>query len=120
MGPFFHYSVGRVKVLRVLDGDTVELELDLGFGASYRDEFRIQGIDAPEIRGKTREAGLAAKTALEEFLGDGSLASVETFKAPTKDKYGRWLADPFIADRGFVSEYMIDKGYAKAYDGGKR
>ena len=119
MGPFFHYSFGRVKVLRVLDGDTVELEVDLGFGVYHRDTFRIKGIDAPEIRGKTREAGLAAKTALEEFLGDGAGISIETFKSP-KDKYGRYLADPFGADKGFAAEYMIDNGRAKAYDGGKR
>lgn len=118
--PTFNYGIGRVKVLKVLDGDTVELEIDLGFGDFHREAFRIQGIDAPEIRGKTKEAGLAAKAALTEFLGDGSMVSVETIKAPSKDKYGRYLADPFVAGSGFASEYMIENGFAKPYNGGAR
>lgn len=116
----FHFGFGRVRVIEVKDGDTVKLELDLGFNTKYTDDFRIDGIDAPEISKKaTREAGLKAKAELVRILGDGSRVSVTTMK-PAREKYGRWLVDPFVHGYGFVSNWMISNGYAVAYNGGKR
>lgn len=122
----FFYGLGRIKVLDVLDGDTVKLEIDLGFGVKFVDHFRIKGIDAPEIKGKTKGAGLIAREELKRILGDGSNVWLTSFKALEKDKYGRWLADPFVnngpatGDTGYVAEHMIAGGFAVAYNGGKR
>ncbi len=82
----------NAKVIRVVDGDTVWLDVDLGFGVHANLDFRLNGINTPEVVGTTRVAGLAAKAELERLLAIGSLRIV-THKA---DKYGRWLADVFV------------------------
>jgi micrococcal nuclease len=84
----------QAKLIEVIDGDTVDLLVDLGFGIHVKERFRLYGIDAPEI---PTEAGKIAKAYLESILG----ASIELFVATRKmtrrpqektDKYGRYLA----------------------------
>lgn len=105
------------KLDRVVDGDTVWLVVDLGFGVQVRLDFRLQGINAPELRGAARQAGEASKAALQGLLTAGVDLEVTSFKS---EKYGRWLAqlDATISGaRVNVNQTMIAEGFAVAYDG---
>ena len=82
------------KLIEVIDGDTVDLLIDLGFGVHVQERCRLYGIDAPEM---PTEAGKAAKAHLESLLGAARELYVATRKMPRKpkektDKYGRYLA----------------------------
>jgi micrococcal nuclease len=82
----------KAELIRVVDGDTVDLIIDLGFDTSRKERFRLYGIDAPEMR--TKE-GKAAKAWLEDALMPLESIYVQTIQLSTKvkrDKYGRFLA----------------------------
>jgi micrococcal nuclease len=82
----------KASLVRVVDGDTVDLIIDLGFDTSRHERFRLYGIDAPELR---TEAGKAAKAWLWEALQPLETIYVQTLQHKTKakrDKYGRFLA----------------------------
>ena len=82
----------KAELIRVVDGDTVDFIVDLGFDTSRRERFRLYGIDAPELR---TEAGKAAKAWLWEALQPLESIYVQTVQLTTKakrDKYGRFLA----------------------------
>ena len=82
----------KAELVRVVDGDTVELMIDLGFSQFTRQTMRLYGIDAPELR---TEAGKAAKAWLWEALQPLESIYVQTIQLSTKakrDKYGRFLA----------------------------
>jgi micrococcal nuclease len=79
-------------LIRVVDGDTVDLVIDLGFDTFRHERFRLYGVDAPEMR---TEAGKAAKAWLEDALMPLEVIYVQTIQLETKakrDKYGRFLA----------------------------
>ncbi|WP_223479354.1 thermonuclease family protein [Oricola indica] len=105
----------RAEVVRVVDGDTVDLDIDLGFYVWLRSQrIRMVGINAPEPKGKTREVGRAATEFLESLIV-GKTVIVRTYKArdgsDAKGKYGRWLARIYV-DGVDVSQAMIDAGHA--------
>ena len=102
----------KAKVIRGIDGDSVWLEVDVGFRMSMRDNFRLIRIDAPEIRGEEREAGLVSKEALKFILPVGDIITIRTKKA---GKYGRWLIEVIAKDGSNVNDYMLKQGYAKPY-----
>jgi micrococcal nuclease len=82
----------KAELVRVIDGDTVDLIIDLGFDTSRHERFRLYGIDAPELR---TEAGKAAKAWLWDALQPLEAIYVQTIQISTKakrDKYGRFLA----------------------------
>jgi micrococcal nuclease len=94
---------------RVVDGDTVDLIVDLGFRVKAHHRFRLINIDAPEPRGVTREPGLKASSFLTELLADKSLVVHST----KTGKYGRWLAQVWNGvDADDVSSLMIKAGHA--------
>lgn len=97
----------RARITRVIDGDTVEAEIDLGFHVSLTVTLRLAGINAPETRGTERPRGLAATRYLEALLhnlaGDTRVLTVRTRKDVT-EKYGRYLAD-LIAGHLVPAEY---------------
>jgi micrococcal nuclease len=100
-------------LVRVIDGDTCEVLIDLGFHVSLRAVLRLAGIDAPEL--PTPEGKRAAQR-LRELLGKHELR-ISTHKSP--EKYGRFLAE--IEAGGLaVNGQLIAEGLAKPYDGGKR
>ncbi len=105
-----------VDLVRVIDGDTVELCIDMGNSIRWQGHFRLQGIDTPEIHGTTAEAGQAARVALMDYLTTNGIDYVETHKP---DKYGRWLVT-IIAGGANVSGVMISRGLAKPYFGGRK
>lgn len=116
--PFIYQNF---TIIRAVDGDTVEIEVDYGFRGRYRDNFRLLDIDTPE-RGQNgfREATERVKALVEQYADDLVL------EVTKKDKYGRYLArirvgEVRIMDSAVsINERMVIEGYAKAYDGGKR
>lgn len=101
----------KAKVIRVVDGDTVYLEVDLGFYLKATMSFRLVGINAPELRDAQ---GPAAKQGLSDLLSAATELVVDSYKA---DSFGRWLCN--IYDRADMSktinQRMIDSGFATVY-----
>lgn len=108
----------NVTLTRVIDGDTVAVTVDLGFSVSVAIEFRLLGINAPELRGATKVAGLAAKEHLVQLLAQGAL-SLKSEKPVKPDKYGRWLATITVTKADGTSfdanAQMVADGFAVPY-----
>jgi micrococcal nuclease len=101
----------KAELIRVVDGDTVDLIIDLGFDTSRKERFRLYGIDAPELR--TAE-GKAAKEWLWDALQPLEAIYVQTIQLSTKakrDKYGRFLA-VLYGDFGDVQTKLPEKSLA--------
>ena len=114
----------RARYRSAYDGDTVRVDIDLGFGIWFRNQaLRLVGIDTPELRGSERVAGLVAREFMRARLRAARELIVETTLdkkgKDKKGKYGRWLARLW-ADGVDLNQAMIDNGYAKEYWGGKR
>jgi len=115
-----------VQVVKVVDGDTVDVDIDLGFGVCLKDErVRIMGIDTPESR--TRDDveklfGLAAKNRLYSLLEkDAKLITTEDKSGEDmKGKFGRILGDFRSADGRLVTQIMIEEGHCVPYFGGSK
>lgn len=106
----------RATVAHVVDGDTIDVRIDLGFNVDTRERLRLLGIDAPEL---STPAGKMARDRLIEKLPEHTEVTVQTFKAPG-DKYGRWLANVVMQGGQSVSDWMLGAGLAKPYDGGAK
>ena len=112
----------RCKIIRVVDGDTVDVDIDLGFGVwLHKERVRIYGIDTPESRTRDLEEkryGLAAKEFVKEFVRDkgGSNIVLRTRKYDAKGKFGRILGD-IVVDNVSMSETMIKEHHAVPYHG---
>jgi len=115
-----------VTVIKVVDGDTVDVDIDLGFGICLKDErVRIMGIDTPESRTSDRVEklfGLAAKNRLYSLLEkDAKLITTEDKSGEDmKGKFGRVLGDFRAADGRLVTEIMIEEGHCVPYFGGSK
>ena len=106
----------HVVVNRVIDGDTTEMTVDLGFGMSLNDKFRLYGIDTPE----KKQVGNKEATEYLRGMIEGKPVTIEYMK---QDKYGRRLANIFVVQDGKivnVNQSMIQNGHAKSYFGGKK
>ena len=105
----------RATIIKVVDGDTVDVDIDLGFGIIMKDErVRIMGIDTPESRTRDKvekKFGLAAKKFVRDNLPIGSIQTLVTMK-DKKGKFGRILGELWrttdYADQS-INEYMIEK-----------
>ena len=115
----------RAKVVRVIDGDTVDVDIDLGFGIWQKNErVRIMGIDTPESRTRDKvekKFGLAAKAKLKSILGKDTVLKTTINKKglDMKGKFGRVLGD-FLQDDKSVAKTMCETGHAVAYFGGAK
>ena len=113
----------RVEIKRVVDGDTVDVDIDLGFGIWMRNErIRLMGIDTPESRTRDLEEkkyGLAAKKFLQNMLDDEGGIRLKTDK-DAEGKFGRILGTFYrttnYADQS-INDYMVEKHHAVAYFG---
>ena len=110
----------RCKVVRVIDGDTVDVDIDLGFGVwLHKERVRIVGIDTPESRTRDKvekRFGLLAKEFVENFFKtDGSII-LSTQKYDAKGKFGRILGD-FKCNGRTLSIVMVDNHHAVEYHG---
>lgn len=101
----FTYGVSSI---RVIDGDTIEATVDQGFRTYRRETFRLARINAPE---RDTHDGVVAKAALEGLLKD----QVVTVQSKKTEKYGRWLAEVWVA-AGNVNDLLVEGGFA-AYAG---
>ena len=100
------------SVVEVLDGDSVRLNIDVGFRMFFKNLFRMNGIDAPEY-----SAGATATARLRELLPIGAQVHVLSYRP---DKYGRWLVDVFLEDGRCANDILVEEGLAVSYLGGKR
>ena len=116
----------RAKINRVVDGDTVDVDIELGFGIVLSDErVRIMGIDTPESRTRDlveKKFGLASKARLKELLGKTSILKTEINKdgEDMKGKFGRVLGDFITEDGRLVTEIMAEEGHCVPYFGGSK
>ncbi len=112
----------RVKKLTgVVDGDTIDVEIDLGFNVSYAQRVRLAGIDTPESRttDKAEKAlGLEAKDYLKKKLAGAKTVVIRTEKLDSSEKYGRILGWLYVDGSGeSINNQMIEDGYAWGYLG---
>lgn len=107
----------NAQVVRWVDGDTVWLDVDLGFRTRHRSPFRLIGVDTPE-RGKLGYA--LAIEAVNTWAPVGSTVPIRTYQNP--DKYGRWLVEIAITGwaQATVNQLLIEAGLAQVYTGGRK
>lgn len=116
----------KAKINRVVDGDTVDVDIDLGFGVWLHDErVRIMGIDTPESRTSNeieKVFGIAAKNRLKQLLGDTAILKTQVDKSgeDAKGKFGRILGDFVAPDGRMVTEILIEEGHCVPYFGGSK
>ena len=118
----------RCKVIKVIDGDTVDVDIDLGFDILLRDErVRIMGIDTPESRTRDKvekKFGLASKARLKELIGgkSGPILKTQINKKgeDMRGKFGRILGDFVTEDGRMVTDILVEEGHAVAYFGGSK
>jgi micrococcal nuclease len=106
------------KIVNVVDGDTVDAIVDLGFTVSVAVRFRLYGIDTMETNDKDatkRDLGQRAK----KFVADKLTNQTVTLRSYKTDKYGRWLAEIFV-DGNSVNKQLLTEGLAVEYFGGTK
>jgi len=118
----YHY---KAHVIKVYDGDTITVDIDLGFGIWMKKQtIRLLGINTPEIRGEERPDGLISKYALSEWILDEDIQIVT--ERDHKGKYGRWLGEIYpygdtmdYNDLNSLQSYnqrLLNEGFAKPYE----
>ena len=125
--PFDKY-IYRAKLVRVVDGDTIDALIDVGFDIWFKKRIRYMGLDTWECRTRNLEEkalGLKAKARTKELLEKvSSKSGYFRIKSYGLGKYGRVLADVFIMDKDGkqwnVNKTLITEGHAYVYDGGKK
>ena len=113
------YEYAIKEVVRVVDGDTIDIIIDLGFNLTKKERVRLAGIDAPESRTtdlEEKKMGLESKEFLTRRLNDCVNLKVKTEK---DGKYGRMLGWIHCGETN-INEEMIYRGYAWKYDGGTK
>lgn len=106
--PFRYFNV---DIVRVIDGDTIEADVDLGFGISYRSKYRLLGVNTPERRKATMVEFHAATNFTRQWCNDheGHI-EIETMK---KDSFGRWLALISCQETGeYLNQMLINEGHS--------
>tara|TARA_Y100000034_G_C6824467_1_gene371625 strand:- start:226 stop:588 length:363 start_codon:yes stop_codon:yes gene_type:complete len=115
----------KAKLIRVVDGDTVDALIDCGFSTFKKERIRLYGIDTPECRTRDKaekKRGLAAKARLKELIKGGKNEFVVETSIDKKGKYGRLLGELF-RDAGSPESYndmLVSEGHAVEYFGGKK
>lgn len=108
------------RIVRVVDGDTVDVDIDLGFNTWIHNErIRLNGIDAPESRTSDKIEkffGTIAKSELEKKLPKGSFQTLRTIEVSSSEKYGRTLGE-FIMGHININRWMVDNYFAVDYTG---
>ena len=113
----FSYRID--KVLKVGDGDTIDVRIDMGFDIKYKSRVRLFGIDTPESRTRDLEEkklGLLSKKYLKDKLAVGKRLTIKTHKGEQTGKFGRILGEVFISGKN-INLQMCKEGYAVAYYG---
>ena len=115
----FEYYVK--KVTKIVDGDTIDVEIDLGFDISFSSRVRLAGIDTPESRTKDlaeKALGLEAKAYLKHAVDSAKTIVIKTEKINSSEKYGRILGWLYLdGDTVSMNDHMINDGHAWGYMG---
>jgi micrococcal nuclease len=115
----YEYYVRKVE--NVVDGDTIDVLIDLGFDILFQSRVRLAGIDTPESRTKDlaeKSLGLESKEYLKKHLKDAKSVVIKTEKMDSSEKYGRILGWVYInGDTVSLNDMMINDGYAWGYMG---
>jgi len=116
----FTFPIQGGRVIKVYDGDTITIASKLPFVDSplYRLSVRLNGIDTPEIKGKTEDEKTAAKQ-VRDVLSNMILNKYITLANVQTEKYGRILADVYIGEL-HINEWLVSERYAVKYDGGAK
>ena len=115
----------KAKLIKVVDGDTVDALIDCGFSTFKKERIRLHGINAPESRTrdkKEKKLGLAAKARLKELIKEGKNEFIVETSIDKKGKYGRLLGELFNPSGAGTSynKTLVKEGHATEYFGGKR
>ena len=114
----------QCKLVSITDGDTVTVDVDLGFAITFRQTLRVYGLNCRETHTKNpteKAAGLSDKAFAESLLPIGVAVTIHSHKADDpEEKYGRWLATIALPDGRDFAKTMIDAEHGAAYFGGKR
>ena len=114
------YEYAVKEFVKIVDGDTVDIVLDLGFEVYRKERIRINRIDTPESNSKNeleKKLGLEAKNYVSMWLINQKKVKIKTLK---DDKYGRLLGEFYGDNNVCLSDLLIEQGYAWAYDGGTK
>jgi micrococcal nuclease len=115
----YEYYVRKVE--NVVDGDTIDVLIDLGFDILFQSRVRLAGIDTPESRTKDlkeKALGLESKEYLKKHLKDAKSVVIKTEKMDSSEKYGRILGWLYVnGDTESINDKMINDGYAWGYLG---
>jgi len=103
----------RAEVVKVVDGDTIDCIVDLGFHMKAEIRFRLAKIDTPEVRGVEKEEGRVSKQWLIDRLDAAN--NIVTIKTAKTGKYGRWLAEILI-DETNINDELVKNGLAEYVD----
>ena len=115
----------RIKqILKVVDGDTIDASIDLGFDISLEKRIRLAGVDTPESRtadANEKKYGLEAKEWLKHKVENAGHILIKTELPDSTEKYGRIIGHLFVNDQELsLNDQMIVEGYAWTYDGGTK
>jgi micrococcal nuclease len=116
--PRYHY---RCRLLSVVDGDTLDLEIDLGFHMRKTERVRLAGVNTPELRGRSAEERAHAQAAValvRQWCGDRAQRLLVKTEQDSRDKFGRMLATLLDMNTGeMLQGALMAAGLAVAYDG---
>ncbi|NQZ20234.1 MAG: thermonuclease family protein [Bdellovibrionales bacterium] len=98
-----------VEIVRVVDGDTIDVIVDLGFNITQKMRLRLKDIDTPEVRGKTRKEGLKSSAFVKDELSQAKLVAIRSYKV---GKYGRYIAELFYSKRRIKPENIFKSKYS--------
>jgi len=114
------YEYKVKEIVKIYDGDTITVILDLGFGITKKEIIRLFGIDTPEIRGEERPDGLRSRERLIELIEENPDFYIKTYKDKA-GKYGRMLGELMVPDKKTsLNQVLVNEGFAKPYFGGKK
>ena len=118
------YEYRVKKVNKIVDGDTIDVDIDLGFDISFSSRVRLAGIDTPESRTtdlKEKALGLEVKEKIKKELAAAKDVVIKTEKPDSSEKYGRILGWVFLDGSGVsLNQKLINEGYAWTYGGGTK
>ena len=109
----------KAKVISVYDGDTIRADIDLGFGVWLRNQsIRLEGINAPEVRGEEKESGIVARDRLIDLLNSSSNECVlKSHMYDDRGKFGRIIADIWTDLEPYsLNETLVKEGLAERYE----
>ena len=109
----------KAYVVSVYDGDTCDVEIDLGFKIKIKERLRLLGVDTPEIRTKDKaekKRGLQVRDKLRKLI----FRQTVLIATEKEGKFGRYLADMWTSTGLHINSWLLESGYANEYFGGKR